>query len=88
MAWSLQEGVAPEDVHNPASPHLALTSLLAVQQTSIAQCPVAPTPDDVSCVFTLLTDTVSAQFGLFDCLGPEFYDGLGKSCKFEVRSSL
>lgn len=30
MAWSPQESVAPEDICNPASPHLALTSISAV----------------------------------------------------------
>lgn len=76
---------SPEDSHSPAGPHAALTSLSAVELNSSDQRPVASAPDDASCVFSLPTDTVCLEFGLFECLGSQLYDGLGKSCKFKIR---
>lgn len=53
------ENVAPEDAHNPSRPHVALTSLSAVELTSVGHCPVASPPDDAT-LSSLFTDTVSA----------------------------
>lgn len=80
-------GVEPDEnelqrMHAILPAHTALTSLSAVELTSIGHCPVASTPDDASLDFSLYRNRLCLEFGLFDYLRTELYGGFGKSCKF------